>query len=340
VGAVYAVIGAIDSERLRRDYRDPGGVAMRAAVAIGTVVLGASALSAQSPQSGVASWTQFRAPDSSFAVMVPVGRPFERRSQDTGYVSETIYHNDAGPTAFVVRVQSHRSGASIHHMPGADTFCVACLGSVVSDTSIRMGPHAGRWVLVDSGSGDPSRKVTSMYRLLESGAHLYVVGARSQPGQSLSSDTGWFLDSFRLCMLADPCPAIADGPPPWHASPFTYLPPTVTFGEMFMATPDLGQAFFEYQVDKPVMSVPGSAVPVYPPELKTRKVEGEVVAAFVVDTVGLAEVNTLKILKSTDSAFADAVKVALPDMRFIPAMVGGKKVRQLVQQPFVFAIPK
>jgi protein TonB len=34
------------------------------------------------------------------------------------------------------------------------------------------------------------------------------------------------------------------------------------------------------------------------------------------------------------------VKNALPRMRFIPAEVGDKKVRQLVQQPFSFAITK
>jgi protein TonB len=34
------------------------------------------------------------------------------------------------------------------------------------------------------------------------------------------------------------------------------------------------------------------------------------------------------------------VKQALPAMRFVPAEVGGKKVKQLVQQPFSFAITK
>jgi periplasmic protein TonB len=98
--------------------------------------------------------------------------------------------------------------------------------------------------------------------------------------------------------------------------------------------------YFEFQVEKPVRQAPGSAVPRYPDTLRVAKVAGEVVVAFVVDTTGLAEVNSLKILKSTNALFAEAVKVALPDMRFIPAMIGGRKVRQLVQQPFVFAITK
>jgi TonB family protein len=154
-------------------------------------------------------------------------------------------------------------------------------------------------------------------------------------------DAGWFLDSFRLCAFIDPCPVIADGPPPWNASPFKYLPPSrAPSGEVFSSTPDFGQPFIVHQVDKTAMTVPGSTTPVYPPELKARKVEGEVVTSFVIDTAGLAEVQTLKILKSTDSLFTEAVKVALPQMRFIPAMVGGMKVRQLVQYPFVFTIAK
>jgi len=38
--------------------------------------------------------------------------------------------------------------------------------------------------------------------------------------------------------------------------------------------------------------------------------------------------------------FAAAVLTALPSMRFLPAEVGGNKVKQLVQQPFAFNIVK
>ena len=98
------------------------------------------------------------------------------------------------------------------------------------------------------------------------------------------------------------------------------------------------QVYFEYQVDKPVMQVRGSVSPRYPDSLKTAKVEGEVVVAFVVDTLGLADPKSLKILKSTHRLFSNAVRDALPQMSFIPAELKGRKVRQLVQQPFVFHI--
>jgi protein TonB len=100
------------------------------------------------------------------------------------------------------------------------------------------------------------------------------------------------------------------------------------------------QPLMEFQVEKPVMQAPGSASPRYPDILKSAGVEGEVIAQFVVDTTGRAEINTFKVLKASHDLFASAVKNALPNMRFIPAEVGNRKVKQLVQQPFVFGIQK
>ena len=38
--------------------------------------------------------------------------------------------------------------------------------------------------------------------------------------------------------------------------------------------------------------------------------------------------------------FVQSVKNALPNMKFIPAELAGRKVRQLVQQPFTFSITR
>ncbi|MBK6306219.1 MAG: energy transducer TonB [Gemmatimonadetes bacterium] len=100
------------------------------------------------------------------------------------------------------------------------------------------------------------------------------------------------------------------------------------------------QPFFEFQVEKPVQALPGGSSPRYPDILRQAGVEGEVLAQFVVDTTGRPEMNSYKVLKTTHELFGNAVKQALPGMRFIPAEVGGRKVRQLVQQPFSFAISK
>ncbi len=102
--------------------------------------------------------------------------------------------------------------------------------------------------------------------------------------------------------------------------------------------PVTDQPYFEFQVEKPVVPAPGNPQPRYPSILEQGKVAGEVLAQFVVDTSGRAEMSTFKVLKSSHDLFADAVKTALPKMRFIPAEVGGRKVKQLVQQPFGFKI--
>jgi len=50
----------------------------------------------------------------------------------------------------------------------------------------------------------------------------------------------------------------------------------------------------------------------------------------------MVEQDTFKVLKSTHDLFTQAVRQTLPQMRYSPAVVGGRKVRQLVQTPFVF----
>ena len=96
--------------------------------------------------------------------------------------------------------------------------------------------------------------------------------------------------------------------------------------------------YFSFQVEKQAAQAPGSPTPTYPQTLQSAGIEGEVDAQFVVDTTGRADISTLKIEKSTNDLFTAAVRAALPRMRFYPAEIGGKKVRQLVQQPFTFSI--
>ena len=103
---------------------------------------------------------------------------------------------------------------------------------------------------------------------------------------------------------------------------------------------DSNQPFFEFQVEKPVVAAPGSPSPRYPEILRTAGVEGEVLAQFVVDTTGRVEMNTFKVLKSSHDMFIAAVRNAMPNMRFIPAEVGGRRVKQLVQQPYTFNISR
>jgi protein TonB len=99
-------------------------------------------------------------------------------------------------------------------------------------------------------------------------------------------------------------------------------------------------SYFDFQVEKPVMQAPNSPTPQYPDILRQAGVEGEALVSFEVDTAGRADISTFKVIRTTHELFATAVRNALPRMRFIPAEVGDRKVRQLVQQPFAFAIVK
>lgn len=96
--------------------------------------------------------------------------------------------------------------------------------------------------------------------------------------------------------------------------------------------------FFEFQVDKPVV-LRESVHPRYPAALKSAGIGGEVWAQYVVDETGRIDMRTFKVLKSPDPQFTAAVKAALPTWRLDPAIRHGKKVKQVVQQSFVFGLP-
>src|SRR5216110_2180417 len=101
-----------------------------------------------------------------------------------------------------------------------------------------------------------------------------------------------------------------------------------------------GTPFRAEQVEKQVAVAAGNAPPRYPEALRQLGIEGRVVAVFVVNEQGRAEEESIRFVRSDNQLFDDAVRVALRRMRFIPAEVGGRKVRQLVEMPFVFTIAR
>lgn len=102
--------------------------------------------------------------------------------------------------------------------------------------------------------------------------------------------------------------------------------------------PVTDQPYFEFQVEKPAIAAPGNPNPRYPEALQKAGIEGEVLVQFVVDTTGRADMGTFKVLKSDNEQFTRAVRLALPNYRFLPAETGGRKVKMWVQMPFVFAV--
>jgi protein TonB len=98
--------------------------------------------------------------------------------------------------------------------------------------------------------------------------------------------------------------------------------------------------YFEGQVEKPVILLPGTNGPAYPELLRTAGIEGMVLAQFVVDSTGRAIMASFAVLRSDHPQFSASVRASLMRLRFVPAEVGGRKVAQLVQLPFQFAVTR
>jgi outer membrane biosynthesis protein TonB len=92
------------------------------------------------------------------------------------------------------------------------------------------------------------------------------------------------------------------------------------------------------EVDSAVVRDPTSAAPEYPAHLLNNGVEGLAEVRYVVDTLGFVDTLSYRVLKASHIDFAVAVRRALPNMRFSPALQGGRRVRQLVEQTFRFRI--
>lgn len=98
------------------------------------------------------------------------------------------------------------------------------------------------------------------------------------------------------------------------------------------------QPYFEFQVEEAASPSGSNPQPEYPSSMRESGMTGRVVVQFVVGANGRVEAGSIKVMESTNSAFAAAVRDVLPRHRFSPAKIGGKAVRQIVQQPFIFRL--
>jgi hypothetical protein len=96
--------------------------------------------------------------------------------------------------------------------------------------------------------------------------------------------------------------------------------------------------FTVLDVDSAASRYAWSAAPAYPAAMLELSREGFVKAQWVVDEAGYADTASLRMVDYTSQEFARSVRDALPFMRFSPAKIGAKAVRQLVEQEFSFRI--
>jgi TonB family protein len=106
------------------------------------------------------------------------------------------------------------------------------------------------------------------------------------------------------------------------------------------ARADAFDSFSELEVDVTAERDPESEGPSYPDSLLSRHVEGEARVRFVIDSTGRAITESFGVISTNHAGFGDAVREALPRMKFKPAAMGSKRVAQRVEQTFVFKITR
>ena len=96
----------------------------------------------------------------------------------------------------------------------------------------------------------------------------------------------------------------------------------------------------------------GQAHPHYPEAARVRNYEGTVILQFIVDSTGHAQATTIRDLwpdarprytgaeLEQYTRFVEASTKGVLRIEFVPARIGGCKVNQLVQMPFVYGLNK
>ena len=163
--------------------------------------------------------------------------------------------------------------------------------------------------------------------------------ALSQPEQRKAPDVPVRPDfPITIDPKLPPLPLLDLTPPSTALSDFTQgIASNSTSTSLASTSPGAG-TFNADQVEKQVTLLSGALAPSYPEALRAAGVEGKVVAQFVVDERGRVETDSVRFLQSDNVLFEASVRTVLHRMRFAPAAIAGKTVRQLVQMPFVFRI--
>jgi len=205
------------------------------------------------------------------------------------------------------------------------TFVIASLGvlSVSSSTSAQL--VMGR--VLDKQNRTPLRRVE--VRLLPD------TGGRSAAFASATTDSSgeFYVDapgrgSYRLEFVL---PGMT-----LFSSPFAVNTEDVQHEYVLDTQP--ARTYFEFEVSKQVWPLPNQPHPRYPERMRQAYKEGVVLAEFVVDTLGQADIATFKVLRTPHPDFTAAVLAVLPALRYTSAEVDHRKVKQIVHAPFVFCL--
>lgn len=131
------------------------------------------------------------------------------------------------------------------------------------------------------------------------------------------------------------------GPVELHSSQFCTSPEARVGAAAFITDTPIEPPDHIYEniyLDQPVRVLnPGRLAP-YPESMLKLRVPGEVTLNFVVNLNGRADLNSVRVLRSTDPAFIDPATRTLATMQFAPAQIQGRPVRSRATQPFTFTV--
>lgn len=83
---------------------------------------------------------------------------------------------------------------------------------------------------------------------------------------------------------------------------------------------------------------PGNPAPRYPEDLRSARVQGDVLFEFIVEPDSTPRTSSIQILRTTVLQFATATLEVLPRLRFYPLEVEGCAVPVMVHMPFQFRL--
>ena len=99
------------------------------------------------------------------------------------------------------------------------------------------------------------------------------------------------------------------------------------------------QPYMEAVVEERPENIPGTCInPSYPEILRQAGIEGRVTVEFIIDTLGRAERNSIRIINSAHQLFEAPARQTVLSCRYRPGRIQGRAVRVRVQQPITFSI--
>jgi protein TonB len=91
-------------------------------------------------------------------------------------------------------------------------------------------------------------------------------------------------------------------------------------------------------VDVLPIALVSNPLPTYPLILAQSRIGGHVLVEFTIDSAGVVDMASLRVLRSTNNLFTEAVRAVIPHLRFLPAQIGQHSVGVRVRQPFEFTV--